>query len=162
MEPFDGDVFSALMSPSISKKSKKKMIIKMAKILHDQMFKYDLVCYDIKPENYVYKNKNNVKMIDFGIDWCYVDKAMDDKNKEIIYLILLVQLGSLMNEMGLGINSNKVLKSIPIFKNRMKYMDQVIEKLWTNGHLRSVFKHYTLGKGQKYNPEFIKNKVLNL
>jgi hypothetical protein len=159
MEPFDGDVFNALQSTVITKKSKEKIILEMTKILRKQLFTYNMLCYDLKPENYVYKKDGTVRMIDFGADFCNIDNEITYKEKEIIFIILLVQIASLVNEMNTEVDVEKTLDTITVFRNRMNYFDEIFEELRFNDTLTRTFKHYTLPKGRKYNKSFIKMKI---
>ncbi len=67
--PYDGRV--ALQSVSIQ--NKKKIIKKMIDLVKQTIFEVKIYCVDLKPENFIVNDNLDVKMIDFGTDWCVPD-----------------------------------------------------------------------------------------
>lgn len=62
----------------------KSIIQSMINLLKKQWFDYNLLCFDVKPENYVYNDKEKkVRMIDFGGDFCNLHKiqTINGKNR---------------------------------------------------------------------------------
>ena len=151
MEPFDGGGVKALLSNDITKREKEEIIIRMAQILYKQIFQYGLECYDIKPDNFVYRKKRTVvKLIDFGKDWCNFIPERSNRRKKLIYLILLVQLGNLIKDLGTNVDVIDTLDNIDIFRRRMNYVDDMYRELMRNDQLKQVFKHYTIRRSMRY------------
>lgn len=92
-------------NPSIKKLLKTVDIMKIKTI--QQMFLYNMVCIDIKPDNFVYKLKkakvteDKIKMIDFGVQFCKFEATRPVKAcelpielrlKYVILMVLLLQI----------------------------------------------------------------------
>lgn len=70
----------------------RKVVTKMIDLIKKTIYDNNLYCSDTKPENFVVQeidNDINVKMIDFGSDWCNNDKK---ETKDEIFQILVFQL----------------------------------------------------------------------
>lgn len=145
MEPFDGNVQQLLKREDIPIKTKACAVHEMCLLLEDQIFKYGLECYDIKPTNYVYKIDKVlvVRMIDFGVDWCRQTKKQTKITKTVIYLVLLLQLAYLIKRYITGDpRILGVFNKIPVFKKRKLYIYYIQNELLINRSLMKVFHHY--------------------
>jgi hypothetical protein len=72
MKAYDSDCEGAIIDPKISVDAKADIVKQMVNLLEIQI-KNGLYCYDVKPGNFVVNIKGNhvdVKMIDFGADFC--------------------------------------------------------------------------------------------
>lgn len=107
MDAYDMDAYKALHSKKISISNKKIITQRMLDLLIQQI-KEGIYCSDIKPQNYVVKfNGNNVedvRMIDFGIDFCHESQAYEGYDNfaqmpstgtcylNVFYITLAIQL----------------------------------------------------------------------
>lgn len=105
MEYFEYSGQSAL-DLGLTKNQGDRIVSEMIRLLHKQIFEYNLFCVDVKPGNYVVNLNDNkeqdgvkVRMIDYGFDFCKFDsvleteKTMSFETKVIVfYLIELLQL----------------------------------------------------------------------
>lgn len=142
MEPMDMNAEKALTSLEISISNKLEIVRQMKKILHDQIYEYELFCVDIKPPNFLvnYENKKitKVRMIDFGSQWCYLKSDFDKNHKNIkkedscdyVYLIVLIQLCIFYCEY----NNRKLL--IPIIS------DPIFKKTDYENYIKTAFNDY--------------------
>lgn len=109
MEKFDNSLEKFLDSKDVSKENKEIAIKMSMDLLKDQIYKVGLYCIDIKPGNYVVNlgsdGKLNVKMIDFGADYCKrsVNELRYTKgcvlangSKDTVYVYNLLQLYELL------------------------------------------------------------------
>ena len=125
--------------------------VKMIKVLRDTIFKDGMLCYDIKPANFVYnKQTKQVKMIDFG-GFCLNEWAEHPnlkENIEFIYFVLMCQLLLLQkNFSGVEIDTLPWIAD-DIF---LKYMhdfnseSKILEKLDSinDENLLVIFHHYS-------------------
>lgn len=145
MEPFDGNIQQLLKRGDINMRTKACAVREMCLLLEDQIFKYGLECYDIKPTNYVYKIDKGliVRMIDFGVDWCRQSEKKTKIIKNVIYLVLLLQLAYLIKRYITGDpRILGVFNKIPIFKKRKLYIYYIQNELLRNRSLMKVFHHY--------------------
>ncbi len=143
MEPFDGEVESLLRSNTTSIKFKKYAINKMCLLLYRLLFESSLECYDIKPTNFVYKKNGTIKMIDFGSTWCKSNVNETPFHKNIIYLILLIQLAYLVKKY----SSNDVsvlnqFNNVPIFYHREKHIKDIENEFYKNHALFQIYNYY--------------------
>lgn len=87
MESYENDCENALSDPNNSISIKVEIIKQMVNLLSEQI-KHALYCYDIKPGNFVVNIKNgsvDVKMIDFGADFCTENKIYSGyENDDIV------------------------------------------------------------------------------
>jgi hypothetical protein len=151
MESFDMNVRKALTSNAISYQNKKNIIKQMIALLKTQMFVHGLECYDIKPSNYVYNVKDNqVKLIDFGIDWCRSlgNKYKNAKDLEVTYIILLTQLATFVKRLNKGSNFSSDVEAIfrgydVLYKKHVTRFQEMIDLLKKNRNLQHIFKTYT-------------------
>lgn len=103
MEPGDGSI-SDLLESDDSVETLTKSVEEMINLLHDQIFVYHMYCLDQKPGNFIYtkrKRSIDVKMIDFGKDFCNLRKIPpiyeflfpDPKTQmNMLFIVLLIQL----------------------------------------------------------------------
>lgn len=105
MEPADMDCSDALVDPSLSVRTKKSICKKMISLIYRQMFEFGLICTDVKPLNFVYmKAKDEVKMIDFGEEWCEEIRKFKNYHPrkielEAVYSALIIQMFILTKEL---------------------------------------------------------------
>ncbi len=108
MEKFDSSVSRWMMSHSSvkSRENCTKVVTSMLDLVYRQVFELNIYCLDIKVENFVINtNPIDVKMIDFGIDWCTMCKLPRmylvlrelrifsiQQKKEIFYSLCTLQL----------------------------------------------------------------------
>lgn len=142
MEPFDMSVSNAL--DTLSKDKQKKIISKVIKLLEKQIYDYNLECLDIKPANFVYRKQGDiVRMIDFGRDWCTLNKSKSKKKKDMILLMMIVQFLIMCKEWTkIDHIAMKVALNNKIYKNRYNHIDDVDEVLKTDDHLYQIYDHY--------------------
>jgi hypothetical protein len=71
MKAYDKDCENALLDPNLNTDIKVEIIRQMVHLIEKQIME-GMYCYDIKPGNFVVNIRNNidVKMIDFGADFC--------------------------------------------------------------------------------------------
>lgn len=92
MEKMDMDCLQALKDKSITNIQKMNIINDMIKILHHMIDKYNIICSDIKPGNFLYnKSDRSIKIIDFDGYTCF---DVIDKNFKfnLFFGLLLLQL----------------------------------------------------------------------
>lgn len=96
------------------------LINKAIDLLHIQIFDLNVFCSDIKPENFVVTSDySDIKMIDFGSDWC--TKNLRYKSMLYYFITLLIQF------MFMIIRKTDDMKFfVPFFKNDlfMNYNNQ--------------------------------------
>jgi len=100
MESFDYNCKDALINNNYNITEKKEIISQMINLLKSSIFNHNMYCSDIKPGNYVVNGLINVKMIDFGSNFCFLnaDVLFSDLDtttnikKIVFYLIILLQL----------------------------------------------------------------------
>lgn len=100
MEAYQMDCSTALSSEEINMSTKIEIIKQMTRLIKSQI-EHKVFCSDIKPGNFVVNvyGKVDVKMIDFGVDFCKEDKIyvyalMDTsvfKESEILYIFNVIQ-----------------------------------------------------------------------
>jgi serine/threonine protein kinase len=154
MEAFDINVYSVLHS-NIHQKTKNFVLWQIVKLMHKQLFDCRLECYDIKPGNFVYNRKTKVvKMIDFGSEFCNIDKVTKSKKEyDIILLALMIQFSYLIyqtnydyidDKYNFKINYTKVFeKSSKTYKKRYEYVDELVDLFRSNKKLKKQFIFYT-------------------
>ena len=131
--------------------------IQMIDILHSQIFENHMYCTDVKPGNYVVKkvkSEYKVRAIDFGSDWCSLDRFPQEYlNKEIFYLVVLIQLCIVvileLTRSGLNQIITKPFFEDPIYKKYTKNDTKTAELIDVMGKVFGIYeyrthKHYIL------------------
>lgn len=80
MEMKGRDLGEILKNPKISKENKAKSIAKCIEVLRRHIYNTNLYCRDIKPANFLIEGEK-AYMIDFGADFCTIDKLPFPFNK---------------------------------------------------------------------------------
>ncbi len=79
-----------------NKKQAIDIITQMIKLINYMIFSNKMYCVDIKPENFIVnENLDDVKLIDFGSDWCTPQLMTDNEHQ--LFQIILFQLYSMIN-----------------------------------------------------------------
>jgi hypothetical protein len=146
MEKYHDTVHKLLVFPGISTFDKKILINKMLMLLYTKIFKSNVICYDIKPNNYVFKvskGEIDVRLIDFGQEFCEPNELPNNR-RIVILLLLMVQLAYILKKYIPGISKALGIfdESSTLFKNRMKYVRWCSIELSKNKKLYDNYKHY--------------------
>lgn len=182
MDAYDMDAYKALYSKKISMANKKIIAQKMLDLLIQQI-KEGIYCSDIKPQNYVVKvsgnyNIQDVRMIDFGIDFCNEDQAYPGHdNYEIVqsagtcylnvfYITLAIQLCIITDIKELAPIFLKGTRKL-INKNWANFLEMYIKKgvYDTANHNKSPatnFVHYTkklIPKGEPFSEQILYESI---
>ncbi len=84
------------------------IITKMINLIKKMVFTHGMYCVDIKPGNFVVNaDLNEVKLIDFGSDWCFPQKLMTD-NEKSLFQILIFQLYFLISNLELSLTKDEL------------------------------------------------------
>ena len=136
MEKFDGSV-EGMYAKGLSPQDCVYIHTEMLRMLHSQIFENQLLCSDIKPENFVIKKNNytyKVRMIDFGAGWCKMQKNEINQYLELFYVSVCIQLCMMIY---LSLRNYQILK--PFFE------DPIIKK-----YFKSVKNNNILKEGISY------------
>lgn len=147
MEPFDMDCHSALESDDLTTVEKGDIFTQMVNLYIEQLFEYGLECHDIKPANYVYnRDKNIVRIIDFGVDWCIFKQDSPEYYKETTLVIMVLQLLELIRHL-VDVKTYtyflSLLDNYPFFQDIYSYVDNIYTVLNDNIEYKRVFEYYT-------------------
>jgi hypothetical protein len=83
----------------------KTVMKKMINVIYRMIFEHNLYCVDIKPHNFVIKESNlDVRMIDFGGDYCYNTLDYLNLNPYELYFVLIYQLSLFVLDIDTAIN----------------------------------------------------------
>ncbi len=122
-----------------NKKQATEIIVQMIKLLKYMIFTNKMYCVDIKPANFIVNEKlDDVKLIDFGSDWCTPQKLMTD-SEEQLFQILIFQLYSLISKIYIALNDDELGEVFCRY-----FSDQLLpalEKYYNNDKNLTV-KHY--------------------
>jgi hypothetical protein len=111
-----------------------RIVVKnMIKILKQMIFKNKMYCVDIKPGNFVVNDDLDVKIIDFGRDWCTPDK-LPVNNEDELYQVLLFQLMYMIKTY-----TNRTFDDI-FCKEFSDDLSNIIERYYNSSNL--TLKHY--------------------
>jgi hypothetical protein len=154
MEYFQMNGYDALNKKDINE----NVCTQMIRLIYKQVFGYEFYCADVKPQNYVVNNTNNpnnnqsgsgidIKMIDFGTDWCYFEnilldhKYLNKQEKAIcFYIILLFQLYYfVIHHFDNNYTVLKIFQKDRYFSNIGKYSSNIRKILYDNDF---TFFHY--------------------
>lgn len=153
MEKYDESVEELIKKRTTSKRDMMHIISDMINLLYYKIFNTSIVCYDIKPSNFVYrKNKKgtyDIKLIDFGTEFCE-EGNITKKRKYWVIIIILVQLATILTHIYYLGSEVNVFDNMKIFKDRMKYIKECHRELKTNEKLASIYSHY-IRKGDRTN-----------
>lgn len=140
MEPFDMSVSDALEYETI--RTQKNILRHVMDLLHKQIYEYGLECLDVKPGNFVYrKNGCVVRLIDFGRDWCTFNDKMTPHQKDMIYLMMLIQFYYLAKDYTSD-TALDVFNEDSLFADRMDYIDEMDKMCETNDSIDQIYNHY--------------------
>lgn len=146
MEKYKANVFELLFDQSLSLNDKKLIINKMIILLYNKIFYSDVMCYDIKPGNYVFKivdNNIDIRLIDFGQEFCEPN-TFTKQRRIAIFILLMIQLAHIIKKLP---NIKKALpvfnQTSSIFKNRLKYLEICYNELVNNNKMYDNYSHYT-------------------
>jgi serine/threonine protein kinase len=165
MEYMDTDCGHVLRDEKIDDNRKRNIVGQITTLVYKQIFETGLICFDQKPNNFVYSFEDNVvKLIDFGAEFCST-KPDIKKNREIylsvIYTILLIQLFFLTSKLGV---SKYVLG---VFKENKYYPDgsdtqikNIVHILNSDQTLNLGFSGYVINKLNPTQYDFSKIKEL--
>ena len=153
MDKYDSNCSLAITKFYIKKDLPKIGLIvqKMVNLLYRQAFEYDLICIDIKTDNYVFRDEGTVvKMIDFGSDWCNVE---NQSNKLLRFLLLVCQLSSTSHyNTGMFIINNLIFRKA-INNNKQK---DIIEKEVTT-NIQKIYRELEYNTNRSFFKDLIDN-----
>jgi len=149
MEKFDTSVANWILSgdSDLNKTNCSNVSNKMLDLLYKQIFKLNMFCGDIKPDNFVINlDTFTVRMIDFGIEWCSnleLPKAYFklstikhhslNTKKKIFYCLCTLQL--FMNIINIGTPPNVIKMLIKPF-----YKDDIFIEYILQDELKGILK----------------------
>lgn len=146
MEPFDMNVEDAITGNKIDKKTKYDVIKQMLVLAKKQIYDYGLICYDMKPPNFLYNvETNKVKIIDFGVDFCTSIGSNRKVNKtqvKLTYLAIKIQLLFIIFRM-YGLMYDPVLDSVARKELDYAPLNKIAKTINANKTFRRVFSCYT-------------------
>ncbi len=149
--PFSFDVVLKKkdMSDYVNKIS--ALIYKANNLLHKQIFELNVFCSDIKPENFVVTSDySDIKMIDFGSDWC--SKKLRYKTKLYYFITLLIQFMFMILK-----KTDDIHFLVPFFKNNLflnydnadyiaELKDNIFVKITDQPNIHRYYINYALDK----------------
>lgn len=180
MESGDDSVMSALQS-NMDPRLLQALVRDCIRLTWKQINKLELYCLDIKPNNFIYKmNKGGpkVRMIDFGAEWCKLNKlpkVITDVSpnkkisKQLFFVIVMLQFFMIIH-----LNIPEAYCDIykPFFENEIlkHYLNDLdeIEKLiqyitiYDNYIVGHIFSHYASKEEPKEPKELAKDVVKSI
>ena len=156
MEKYNMDCYDAIKKLlKVNKYDEIIFIIReMIKLLHKQIFEYNLFCTDIKPSNFVINlEKMDVRIIDFGIDFCSFSQHFSMREKNLFYSSILLFYYLFLQDYILY-GYGKLLDELFINEKRFSWIFKrnniniLVKYILGNNNLCIVFDHYLNIKGK--------------
>lgn len=144
MEKYHENVTNLFLDKKLSPNDIKIILKKMIKLLFNKIFFSNVICYDIKPSNFVFKiidKQIDIRLIDFG-EFCEPNRLTENK-RIAIFILLMVQLAFNIKFLNPNIQKElKIFNTSELFKNRLKYINLCFNELETNELMFRNYSHY--------------------
>jgi len=166
MQGFEKDGNDALFKSNLDNNVKYEIITRFIDLIYKQIFELYVYCYDIKPANFVINTSLvlDVKMIDFGIDFCvstniyneYDNEEVMYENlypKEILFFSNVIQILLILDHQNFFYEmSQETISrySMCFFKNKL--MSKIINLDWKKLIKQIVFSAYNNNEEKIFDP----------
>ena len=166
MQGFEKDGNDALFKSNLDNNVKYEIITRFIDLIYKQIFELYVYCYDIKPANFVINTSPvlDVKMIDFGIDFCvstniyneYDNEEVMYENlypKEILFFSNVIQILLILDHQNFFYEmSQETISrySMCFFKNKL--MSKIINLDWKKLIKQIVFSAYNNNEEKIFDP----------
>jgi hypothetical protein len=118
------------------------MLHQVSEIVWDLLMEFNILCFDIKPNNFVYcASDERVKIIDLSSMWCSTDEYSEE-DKEWIYVALMVMF--LTYNSAYEVSQKAEGKHAKLFENHVKQFigeDDSLNKLNQDTYLSELYTH---------------------